>query len=78
MAYQPMALTWEAKFEHRSASLSVVGPGGFTYHREFGSLKPAFDLAALTGLADGQYKFEIVFGARPDALLDEGDWRARS
>ncbi len=67
--YQQKALIWHPQIAYRSASLRITGPQGFAHDREFGNLTPVFDLTALPDLADGQYKFEIVFGKEPDAGL---------
>jgi hypothetical protein len=65
----PDALAWDTPFAHRSASLRIVGPGGFFLDREFGTGRPVLDLKTLGPLADGLYTFEVVYGRRPDPAL---------
>lgn len=69
--YQPGSISWDAQFAHRSASLRVVGPGGFIHDREFGAATPVFDLAKVVPLSDGLYRFELVFGRKPNPALAE-------
>ena len=73
--YSPTMLKWRADIAYDDVTLRVTGPQGYLYEQDFGTGQPYFSLPARDGdsLANGKYKFELVFTPRGTASLDNAN-----
>jgi hypothetical protein len=69
-----MAIRFESAIPYSSATLTVSGPDGVVYRRQFeGGTQPSFSLFGKTGapLGDGQYTYELTFTTLQQNFKDQ-------